>query len=85
MAAPKSPIPDRRDASRTKVVLSCQVVLDGYEHDALITDIAPGGAFLLSDFMPPADTEILVKIDNALLSVPLLLWGKILRCAWKET
>ncbi len=85
MAESEFPIQERRDATRTKVVLSCQITFDGCEHDALIADIGPGGAFLLSDFMPPADADILIKIDNSLLGVPLLLWGKILRRAWKET
>ncbi len=85
MAAPKQSMQDRRTASRDKVILSCRLIFDGTEHDALIKDISTGGTLLQSDFLPPANADISVKIETTLVSVPLILEGKILRRSWKET
>jgi hypothetical protein len=85
MAAVKSSIQDRRNNSRDKIILSCRIIFDGNEYDAIITDISPGGVLLRSDFLPPAEADIEIKIDNALISVPSILEGKILRHDSKKT
>jgi hypothetical protein len=85
MAIPECPVPDRRTAQRARVQLGCQIIFMEREFDALIRDIAPGGAFLWSGFLPPADADISIKIETALVKVPLILKGTVLRREWKET
>lgn len=77
--------PDRRSAARTKVHLGCRLIFGGKEYDAFIKNIASGGAFIWSDFVPPSDADVEIKLETSLLNFPLMLDGKVLRSERKDT
>jgi hypothetical protein len=84
MTAPKRSMQDRRVISRDKIILSCRLMFEGNEYSALITDISPGGAFLLSDILPPVGADISIATDASLVGIQLVLDAKILRYDMKK-
>jgi hypothetical protein len=84
VTAPKSANLDRRIGSRDNIILSCRLIFEGNKHDALISDISPGGAFVHSDFLPPVGSEVSIQTEPALVGVRLNLKAKILRRGLKK-
>ena len=81
----KHSMQDRRVALRDKIILSCRFIFERNEHDALITDISPGGAFLESDFLPPVGANISIRIDTSLVGIRLILKARVLRRDLKKS
>jgi hypothetical protein len=79
MATPKHPIPDRRSAPRTNVVLGCRISFEGKEYEGVIQNISLVGAFLWSSFIPPNDAMISIKLDKNSGADSLSLEGNVVR------
>ncbi|HEY2070551.1 MAG TPA: PilZ domain-containing protein [Rhizomicrobium sp.] len=57
---------ERRRHRRVRVDLAGRLFVPAEEHEALcrVTDLSPGGAQVVSDFIPAADSQIVLYIDG---------------------
>lgn len=53
---------NRREKSRTLLILPVSIALESGEHQAVIRDISASGMFLYSNFTPPIGAEIELKV-----------------------
>lgn len=58
----KQPGCNRREQSRTLLILPVSIAIGHSQHLAIIRDISPTGMFLYSDFRPPLGAEIELQV-----------------------
>jgi hypothetical protein len=66
----KKPGCNRREHSRTLLILPVSIAIGYSKHLAIIRDISPTGMFLYSDFRPPLGAEIELKVTPPAPSYP---------------
>ena len=77
---------DKRAVSRVAANLRCQFSIEGLVHEAYIANLSLDGAFLLSDFIPPEKSRVVITLKSPLLKNTLTMESEVVRteCVLKE-
>ena len=75
----RRPIQDRRLTSRVTADLHCDFSIEGLIHEATITNLSLNGALMLSSFIPPERSHIVITLRSPLLKSPLAMESEVVR------